>query len=383
MDDDGPSLVIGVLREEAPAERRVALTPEVVGRVQALRLSVLVERGAGQRAMYPDDGYTAVGALLASRDELLTRADMLLCVRAPHRSVMESLRPRQALVGMLRPDLDLSLATKLADTKATTISFEGLPRTLSRAQSLDALTSQSNVAGYKAVLVAADAYGGFFPMLMTAAGTTRPAAVLVLGAGVAGLQAIATAKRLGARVTGYDVRAEARGDVLSLGAAFLDLGGVSVASEGGYARPLTAEESAVQQQALVDAISGFDVVITTAQVPGRRPPVLVPREALDRLGPGSVVVDIAASQLGGNVDGSVPDMTIVTERGVTVIGAGNLPSQVPRAASTAYARNVAALLGLLVRDGAFTIDVQDEVLAGLIVTHDGIVNRPETLGGSR
>jgi NAD(P) transhydrogenase subunit alpha len=156
-----------------------------------------------------------------------------------------------------------------------------------------------------------------------------------------------------------------------------------VTSEGGYARPLTAEESSVQQQALVDAISGFDVVITTAQVPGRRPPVLVPREALDRLGPGSVVVDIAASELGGNVDGSVPDMTIVTERGVTVIGAGNLPSQVPRAASTAYARNVAALLGLLVRDGALTIDIQDEALAGLIVTHDGIVNRPETLGGSR
>jgi NAD(P) transhydrogenase subunit alpha len=383
MDRGGPSLVVGVLREDAQAERRVALTPEVVGRVQALGLSVLVEQGAGERALYRDDEYTAAGAVLVTREELLSRADVLLGVRSPDRSTLERLRPRQALLGMLRPDLDLELATRLADTKVTTVSFEGLPRTLSRAQSMDALTSQANVAGYKAVLVAADAYGGFFPMLMTAAGTSRPAAVLVLGAGVAGLQAIATAKRLGARVSGYDVRAEAKGDVLSLGAAFLDLGGVSVSSEGGYARPLTAEESAAQQQALIDAISGFDVVITTAQVPGRRPPVLVPREAVDRLHAGSVIVDIAASQLGGNVDGSIPDMTIVTERGVTIVGAGNLPSQVPRAASTSYARNLTALLGLLIRDGALQIDLQDEVLAGLVVTHDGIVNRPESLGGSR
>ncbi|MDX6197446.1 MAG: H+-translocating transhydrogenase subunit alpha [Actinomycetota bacterium] len=383
MDSDRPSLVVGVLREDALGERRVALTPEVVSRVLALGLAVLVERGAGERAHYSDDEYVAAGATPAGRDELIARADLLIGVRAPSRPTMDGLRPRQTLIGMLRPDVDLELATRLADTKVTTVSFEGLPRTLSRAQSMDALTSQANVAGYKAVLVAADAYGGFFPMLMTAAGTTRPAAVLVLGAGVAGLQAIATAKRLGARITGYDVRAEAQGDVLSLGAAFLDLGGVSVVSEGGYARPLTAEESAAQQEALVDAISGFDVVITTAQVPGRRPPVLVPREALDRLKPGSVIVDIAASSLGGNVDGSIPDMTIVTERGVTIVGAGNLPSQVPRASSTAYARNVTALLALLVRDGALHVDLQDEVLQGLVVTHDGIVNRPETLGGSR
>jgi NAD(P) transhydrogenase subunit alpha len=382
MDTGAPSIVVGVLREEAQGERRVALTPEVVTRVQALGLSVLVEAGAGERALYQDEEFTSAGAVIVPRGELIARAHILLGVRAPARATWESLRAGQALLGMLRPDLDLALAKRLAETKVTTVSFEGLPRTLSRAQSMDALTSQANVAGYKAVLVAADAYGGFFPMLMTAAGTTRPASVLVLGAGVAGLQAIAPAKRLGARITGYDVRAEARGDVLSLGATFLDLGGVSVASEGGYARQLTAEESAAQQQALVDAISGFDVVITTAQVPGRRPPVLVPREALDRLKPGSVIVDIAASSLGGNVDGSIADMTIVTERGVTIVGAGNLPSQVPRAASTAYARNVTALLGLLVRDGALTVDLQDEVLQGLVVTHDGIVNRPETLGGS-
>jgi NAD(P) transhydrogenase subunit alpha len=382
MDRDGSSVVVGVLREHGTAERRVALTPEVVARVRTAGPSVLVETGAGERAYYRDEDYTASGATLASRADVLAQADVLLCVRAPERSTIEALRPHQALIGMLRPELDLELAGKLADTKVTTVSFEGLPRTLSRAQSMDALTSQANVAGYKSALVAADAYGGFFPMLTTAAGTTRPAAVLVLGAGVAGLQAIATAKRLGARVTGYDVRAEARGDVLSLGAAFLDLG-VQVTSEGGYARALTAEESATQQQALVATFGSFDVVITTAQVPGRQPPLLVPPEALDQLGAGAVVVDIAASALGGNVAGSVPDTSIVTDRGVTVIGAGNLPSQVPRAASTAYARNVTALLGLLIRDGSLSIDLQDEVLAGLVVTYDGVVNRPETLGGSR
>jgi NAD(P) transhydrogenase subunit alpha len=383
MDTVGPPLVLGVLREEAGGERRVALTPDAVGRALALGLSVLVELGAGDAALYADAEYVAAGAECGPRDVVLNRADLVVCVRAPGLQVLDALRPRQLLLGMLRPDVDLALATRMADSKVTLIGFEGLPRTLSRAQSMDALTSQANVAGYKSVLVAADAYGGFFPMLMTAAGTTRPAAVLVLGAGVAGLQAIATAKRLGARVTGYDVRAEAQDDVRSLGAAFLDLGAVSVVSEGGYARPLTPEESARQQQALVDAIGAFDVVITTAQVPGRRPPVLVPREALDRLGPGSVVVDIAASSLGGNVDGSVPDATTVTDRGVTVIGAGNLPSQVPRASSTAYARNVTALLGLLIRDGALHIDLQDEVQSGLVVTHDGVVFRPETLGGSR
>jgi NAD(P) transhydrogenase subunit alpha len=383
VDGVEPALVVGVLREDAPGERRVALTPDGAARLTSLGLRVIVESGAGNGAFYRDSEYVATGAEAATREDLLSRAGVVVCVRAPGQAVLEALRPRQLLLGMLRPDLDLALAQRLADLKVTVVSFDGLPRRLSRAQSMDALTSQANVTGYKSALVAANAYGGFFPMLMTAAGTTRPAAVLVLGAGVAGLQAMATAKRLGARVTGYDVRAEARADVLSLGAAFLDLGGVSVASADGYARPLTAEETAAQQQALVDAISVFDIVITTAQVPGRRPPLLVPREALDRLRPGSIVVDTAASSLGGNVDGSVPEVTVVTDHGVTVIGAGNLPSQVPCAASTAYARNVTALLGLLIRDGGLHIDLEDEVQSGLVVTYDGMVNRPETLGGSR
>jgi NAD(P) transhydrogenase subunit alpha len=244
---------------------------------------------------------------------------------------------------------------------------------------MDALTSQANVAGYKAAIVAAEAFGGFFPMLMTAAGTTRPAQVLVLGAGVAGLQAIATARRLGALVTGYDVREQARSDIASTGATVLDVGAAAEGgpAEGGYARGLTADESAAQQAALEAAIPRFDVVITTAQVPGRRPPVLVTAAALAALRPGSVVVDLAAGPLGGNVDGSVPDKTIVTSEGVTVIGAGRLPSSMPQAASTAYARNVVALLAQLMPGGAMAPDRDDEIQAAVIVTHRGELVHPQ------
>jgi H+-translocating NAD(P) transhydrogenase subunit alpha len=235
------------------------------------------------------------------------------------------------------------------------------------------------VAGYKAALLAADLYGGYFPMLMTAAGTVRPASVLVLGASVAGLQAIGTARRLGALVTGYDVREAARADIASTGATVLDLAAGSDAAatgEGGYARELTAEEAARQQDAMSAAVARFDVVITTAQVPGRTPPVLVTAEALAAMRPGSVVVDLAASDLGGNVAGSAPEATVVTEQGVTVVGAGNLAAAVPRAASTAYARNIVALLSHLVRDGRLALDPDDEITAGVLVTHDGEVVHP-------
>jgi NAD(P) transhydrogenase subunit alpha len=374
--------VIGVLREQEPGERRVALTPDGVTRLQALGFDVDIEMGAGDGAFLPTADYAEAGARVVTRAQLRERADVIVCVRMPSPETLSALRQRQVLLGTLRPELGLPAATRLAEAKVTTLSFDGLPRTLSRAQSMDALTSQANVAGYKAVLVAADTYGGFFPMLMTAAGTSRPAAVLVLGAGVAGLQAIATARRLGAQVTGYDVREAAKADVVSLGAAFLDLGGVSATGAGGYARELTSDERAAQQQALVAAIARFDVVITTAQVPGRRPPVLVPAQALDALQPGSVVVDLASGPLGGNVAGSVPDTTTVTSGGVTVIGAGALPSQVPRAASSAYSRNVTALLGYLARDGELHVDLEDEVQSGLVVTYDGLVLHPETLSGA-
>ncbi len=264
---------------------------------------------------------------------------------------------------------------RLADAGVTAVSFDTIPRTVSRAQSMDALTSQASVAGYKAALVAADAYGGFFPMLTTAAGTTKPAGVLVLGAGVAGLQAIATARRLGAVVSAFDVRESAQADIRSLGAAVLDVG-VTVSSEGGYARPLTDDEQRSLTGAVAAAVSRFDVVITTAQVPGRRPPVLVPSAALTRMSPGSVVVDGAAGELGGNVEGSQPGTTVVTDRGVTVIGAGNLAAQVPRAASTAYSRNVTALIGYLAKDGRIALDLGDEVQAGLVITSGGRVVHP-------
>jgi NAD(P) transhydrogenase subunit alpha len=240
---------------------------------------------------------------------------------------------------------------------------------------MDALTSQSSVAGYKAALLAADTYGGFFPLLTTAAGTTKPASVLVLGAGVAGLQAVATARRLGAVVSGFDVRESAQSDLRSVGASVLDVG-VTVSSEGGYARPLTPEEQTRLTAAVADAAAGFDVVITTAQVPGRPPPVLVPAAALARMRPGSVVVDGAAGELGGNVEGSRPGGTVVTPGGVTLIGAGSLASAVPRAASTAYARNVVALVAYLTSGGALAVDLDDEVQAGLVITHGGRVVHP-------
>jgi len=259
----------------------------------------------------------------------------------------------------------------------TAISLDGLPRTLSAAQSMDVLSSQANVAGYKAALLAADTYGGYLPMFMTAAGTTRPARVLVIGAGVAGLQAISTARRLGAAVTGYDVRDAARSDVVSTGAGFLDLKtAVSATGDGGYARVLTDAERFAQQSALNAAIGDFDIVITTAQIPGRRPPSLVSASGLAAMQPGSVVIDLAASELGGNVEGSVPERTTVTVNGVSVIGAGNLASGVPKAASTAYARNIVALLAHLVRDGSVVLDPDDTITASVLVAHDGDIVHP-------
>ena len=365
-------LTVGVVRQDDVGERRVALVPESVARLAALGLDTVVQEGAGAAAWFPDAEYAAAGATVVPGPAVYERADVVVCVRPPDPA---PLREGQLLLGLLQPLLDPALARALADAKVTAVSLDGLPRTLSRAQSMDALSSQANVAGYKAAVLAADLYGGYFPMLMTAAGTVRPASVLVLGAGVAGLQAIGTARRLGAVVTGYDVREAARADIASTGASVLDLG-TEATGEGGYARELTAEEAAGQQDAMAAAVARFDVVITTAQVPGRTPPVLVTAEALAAMRPGSVVVDLAASDLGGNVVGSVPERTVVTDGGVTVVGAGNLAAAVPRAASTAYARNVVALLSHLVADGRIVFDPADEITAGVLVTHDGEVVHP-------
>ena len=369
-------LTVGVVRQDDVGERRVALVPESVARLAALGLDTVVQEGAGAAAWFPDAEYAAAGATVVPGPAVYERADVVVCVRPPDPA---PLREGQLLLGLLQPLLDPALARALADAKVTAVSLDGLPRTLSRAQSMDALTSQANVAGYKAAVLAADLYGGYFPMLMTAAGTVRPASVLVLGAGVAGLQAIGTARRLGAVVTGYDVREAARADIASTGANVLDLAAgtdAAATGEGGYARELTAAEAARQQDAMTAAVARFDVVITTAQVPGRTPPVLVSAAALAAMRPGSVVVDLAASDLGGNVVGSVPERTVVTDGGVTVVGAGNLAAAVPRAASAAYARNVVALLAHLVADGRIVLDQADEITAGVLVTHDGEVVHP-------
>jgi NAD(P) transhydrogenase subunit alpha len=377
------ALTVGILGETVAGERRVALTPDGVARLQKIGVDVCVESGAGAAAWFPDESYTAAGARIMDAATLYSTCSVLVCIHPPAPDKQALLLPDQVLIGMLQPLADPALARSLAEAKVTAISLDGLPRTLSSAQSMDVLTSQANVAGYKAAIVAADAYGSYFPMLMTAAGTMRPAKVLVLGAGVAGLQAIGTTRRLGAVVTAYDVREAAHADVLSTGANFLDLGASvstgSAASEGGYARELTAEERDAQQAAMVNAIAKFDVVITTAQVPGRRPPVLVSAEAIAAMQPGAVVVDIAASKLGGNVEGSVPDVTVVTDNGVTLIGASNLPASVPGAASSAYSRNISALMGYLVHDGELRLDLADPLTAGVVVTRDGDVVHPAVL----
>jgi H+-translocating NAD(P) transhydrogenase subunit alpha len=370
---------VAVVKEDEPGERRVALVPETVPKLVAAGAEVLVESGAGQAAWFPDSTYAAAGAAIVSGPELYDQADVILTVTRPGLGAVSRLRAGQAVFGLLAPLVHPELAQALADQGVTAVSLDGLPRTLSRAQPMDALSSQANVAGYKAVLVAAETYGRFFPLLITAAGTARPARLLVLGAGVAGLQAIGTARRLGAVVSGYDVRPATKTEVQSVGATFIELTSVGpAAGEGGYARQLTDEERRAQQDELTGHIARHDIVITTAQVPGRRPPLLVTEDALKAMGPGSVLVDMGASALGGNVAGSEPGQTIVTDQGVTIVGAGNLPASVPTAASNAYSRNVSAVLLHMVRDGTLAVDLDDEIQAGVVITHGGKVVQQAT-----
>lgn len=367
-----------VVREASPGERRVALVPDAIGRLQPAGIDVLVESGAGDGAWLPDAAYADAGASIVSAAEIYRTADVILTVTRPAPEAIGQLRKGQAVIGMLAPLASPELAAELAARGVTAISLDGLPRTLSRAQPMDALTSQSNVAGYKAALVAAGEYGRFFPLLITAAGTARPAKVLVLGTGVAGLQAIGTARRLGAVVSGYDIRPSSKEEVTSLGATFLELTSVgSAAGEGGYARELSPDEREAQQEELSAHIARHDVVITTAQVPGRRPPLLVTEDAVKAMSPGSVIVDMGASALGGNVSGSQPGETVITGNGVTIVGAENLPATVPAAASAAYSRNISAMLLHLTRDGTLAIDTGDEIQAGVVIAHDGAVVHPD------
>ena len=370
---------VGVAKETAPGERRVALVPEALGKLTAAGLEILVEKGAGAGALIPDEAYVEAGASIVSTADLNAQSDVILRVQKPGDSEIKAMRAGQAVIGFLSPLVDPKTAEALAKQGVTAISLDAIPRTLSRAQSMDALSSQANVGGYKAVLIAANAFGRYFPLLTTAAGTAKPANVLILGIGVAGLQAIGTAKRLGAVVKAYDVRAETKEQAQSLGAQFLVLKtAVDASGEGGYARQLTAEEQAAQQAELNGHIATMDVVITTAQVPGRRPPLLVTADAVKGMKPGSVIVDMAASALGGNVELSKAGETIVTDNGVTIIAPDNLPATMPNGSSAFYARNISALLLGMVKDGALMLDYEDEVTKATVITNGGEVVQEAT-----
>jgi NAD(P) transhydrogenase subunit alpha len=365
---------VGVARESAAGERRVALVPEALGKLTAAGLEVLVETGAGDGAAIPDSAFQEAGASVVSTADLYRQSDVILRVQKPTDSEIKVMHAGQAVLGLLQPLIDPKTSEALAKQGVTAISLDAIPRTLSRAQSMDALSSQANVGGYKAVLIAANEYGRYFPLLTTAAGTAKPANVLILGIGVAGLQAIGTAKRLGAVVKAYDVRPETREQAESLGAQFVKLKTtIDATGSGGYARELTADERAAQQAELNEVIGGMDIVITTAQVPGRKPPVLVTADAVGRMKPGSVIVDMAASALGGNCELSKAGETVVTGNGVTIVAPENLPATMPAGASAFYARNISALLLGMVKDGNLNLDFEDEVTKATVITKDGAV----------
>src|SRR5919201_1153891 len=353
---------VGVPKESAAGERRVALVPEVVARLVSGGFEIVVEASAGDAASFPDAGYEEAGARIASD---AYDADAVVKVQTPSADEAARLREGQILIGFLQPLTDREGIERLSARGVTAFAMESIPR-ITRAQPMDALSSQATVAGYKATVLAAERLPKFLPMLMTAAGTVAPAKVLVIGAGVAGLQAIATARRLGAVVSGFDVRPVVKEQVESLGASFLDLGVVGEETATGYARELTEEEQRLQQERLAERIPDYDVVITTALVPGRRAPILIPAAAVVGMRPGSVIVDLAA-EAGGNCALTEPGSEVERE-GVMIVGLTNVPATMPFHASQLYSRNVAALLQHLAPAGELRLDFGDEITAGACVT---------------
>jgi NAD(P) transhydrogenase subunit alpha len=376
---------IGVPKETAEGERRVALVPEVVGKLSGQNNEVLVQRGAGAGALIPDQAFEDAGAQLVDHAAAPLGADVVVKVAAPSSEEIGQLGADSVLIGFLGPLTNAEGVRAIAGAGVTSFAMEAVPR-ISRAQSMDALSSQANISGYRSALIGAQELGRFYPMLMTAAGTIRPATVLVLGAGVAGLQAIATARRLGAVVQGFDVRTAVKEQVESLGAKFLefDLGG-DLEGSGGYAKELTPEQQVRQQELMAEAIGKVDVVITTALVPGRRAPILVTEQAVKRMKPGSVIVDLAG-EAGGNCELSEPGRTVL-RHDVKILAPLNVPSTMAEHASQLYARNIQALLGLMVsEEGELALDFDDEVIAGACITRGGeIVHegaRAAAAGGS-
>ncbi|MEI7827622.1 MAG: Re/Si-specific NAD(P)(+) transhydrogenase subunit alpha [Euryarchaeota archaeon] len=370
-------IVIAVLKEQAPGELRVATVPEVVQKLTKLGYEVLVEHDAGAAACYPDDLYVAAGAKIApDRAELLDVATIVFCVQPPTIADVEMLAEGTIVIGLMNAANNLSTVARMRDRKVTAFALELVPR-ITRAQSMDALSSQATAGGYAAAILGADNCPKFLPMLTTAAGTIRPATVLILGAGVAGLMAIATAKRLGAMVEAYDVRRAAGEQVRSLGAKFLELE-INAEDQGGYARELTPEEKVKEQQMVSAAVARADIVITTASIPGRKAPVLITREIIATMRPGAVIVDLAAES-GGNCELTQSGET-VKEHGVTIVGPQNLPARVAFHASQMYAKNLQSFLSLLVNnDGALTREFTDEILASSLLVKAGEVWHKPTL----
>lgn len=362
---------VGVTRERAANETRVALVPETVKKLRDHGWDVVIEKDAGTAAHFRDDAYTAAGAQVVDTEAaVLAAADVLLAVRAPSEAQIRQLKPGATVIALLDPLRSPDLLYALSKTQVTAIAMELIPR-ITRAQTMDVLSSQATVAGYRAVLLAGEACGRMFPMLMTAAGTIAPARVLILGAGVAGLQAIATARRLGAVVQGYDIRPAVKEQVESLGATYVGVQLADIETSGGYAREVTAEEQNKQREQLAALVREADVVISTAQVPGRKAPLLVTKDMVSNMKPGAVVVDLAAES-GGNCEATQPGETIVVN-GVTVLGPANLPAGVPTHASQMYSRNLGALLAHLKSDDGIQVDLSDEITGVCCVTHAGNV----------